>query len=182
MLAVTVAACGTPIPALDPAPAAPPAQPVSAVPKVARPLDASKYVADPCASLTAAQQEAFNVTSSRVNSDGRGSGCIWKLGDGSTSTGVSYLTSVDTGLGNLYALNDIGWWDRGYFEPTEVGGYPAVFVDLTDLRAQGDCGVAVALSDRLFFDVSMRTAKGNDVCVGAGNVAEAILHTITERA
>ncbi|UJW34412.1 DUF3558 domain-containing protein [Saccharothrix sp. AJ9571] len=186
VLAISTAACGTPMAGR----AIPEARPIiespvgehTKAPPVPRPLDAEKYVNDPCASLTATQQAEFNVTSSRVNSDGRGSGCIWNVGDGSTSPGVSYLTSVDTGLSNLYALNDTGWWDRGYFEPTEVDGYPAVYVDLTDLRAQGDCGLAVALSDRLFFDVSIRTTKDNDACLGAKNVAEAILQTIKEGA
>ncbi|MGA6165912.1 DUF3558 domain-containing protein [Amycolatopsis magusensis] len=189
LLVLPIAACGSPIPGRAvPEPVAavepevPPARPVSEVPKVQRPLDASKYLADPCASLTSTQQEAFNVTSSRTNSDKTGTSCIWNVGSGSTSPGVTYSTAFTDGLSRLYGLNDIGWWATGYFEPTEVDGYPAVYVSLADLRDEGDCNLVVGINDQLFFESSIRTPPANDACLGAKNVAEAILQTIKEGA
>ncbi|MGC7100283.1 DUF3558 domain-containing protein [Amycolatopsis lurida] len=183
-----IAACGSPVPGRAlPEPAAvpsalPSAPPAADVPKVERPLDAAKYIADPCASLTASQQGEFNVTSSRTNSDEFGVSCIWNVGSGATSPGVTYSTAFPDGLSRLYALNDIDWWDGGYFEPTEVGGYPAVYVSVVDHRADGDCSLVVAVSDQLFFESSIRTRPSNDSCLGAKNVAEAILKTIKEGA
>ncbi|UJW36380.1 DUF3558 domain-containing protein [Saccharothrix sp. AJ9571] len=191
VLAGAVTACGapvldraapTPIPALDSAPAEAPAQPVSAAPKVQQPLDVSKYLADPCSSLTATQQAEFNVSSSRINDHDFGVGCIWNVGSGRTNSGVSYLINVPNGLGNVYGLNDVGWWDHGYFEPTEVDGYPAVYAAMVDFRAKGDCKLLVAVSDQMFFESSMVTPATNNACAGAKNVAEAILQTIKEGA
>lgn len=188
LLVLPVAACGSPIPGRAlPEPAAasstlPSAPPATEVPKVDRPLDAAKYTADPCASLTAAQQGEFNLTSSRINSDEYGAGCVWNAGSGATSPAVTYSTAFPDGLSRLYALEDIGWWDGGYFEPTEVNGYPAVYVNLVDQRADGGCSLVVGVNDQLFFESSMRTRPSNDSCLGAKNVAEAILQTIKEGA
>ncbi|MBN6035378.1 DUF3558 domain-containing protein [Amycolatopsis sp. 195334CR] len=194
LLLVTVlpiAACGSPVsgraipaPLAAPGSAPPvlPAPPDSVVPKVKEPLDPAKFVADPCSSLTAARQAEFNVTSSRINEHDFGSSCIWNVGSGRTSLGVSYATKVPTGLGNIYALRDAGWWDGGYFEPTEVDGYPGVYVALVDYRASGDCKLVVGVNDSLFFESSVVTPPSNDSCLGAKNVAEAILQTIKEGA
>ncbi len=147
-------------------------------PPVQDPLDASKYLKDPCSSLTESQQQEFNVTSSRENSDDDNSGCRWNVGDGSTSPGVSYATGIEEGLDRLYALNDTGHWDKGYFEPTEVSGYPAVYVEIVDNRDRGDCNLAVSISDDLFFNSNVLTRAGNDACGAAENVAKAVIETI----
>lgn len=89
------------------------------------PLDATRYINDPCSSLTEPRQQEFNVTSSRDNSNDDGKACVFSVGDGSTSLSVAYVTSVDTGLSNLYALHEAVPWP--YFEETDVAGYPAVY-------------------------------------------------------
>ncbi|TQJ04145.1 DUF3558 domain-containing protein [Amycolatopsis cihanbeyliensis] len=147
-------------------------------PPVQDPLDASKYIQDPCSSLTESQQQEFNVTSSRENSDEDNSRCRWNIGDGSTSPGVSYATGIEEGLDRLYALNDTGHWDKGYFEPTEIAGYPAVYVEIVDNRGPGDCNLAVAISDNLFFNSTVRTHGDGDACQAAENVAKAVIETI----
>ncbi|MFI6026304.1 DUF3558 domain-containing protein [Amycolatopsis magusensis] len=190
LLALPIAGCGSPIsgraiPEPIAAPSATPvipAPPETGVPKVKQPLDVSKYLADPCSSLTATQQAEFNVSSSRINDHDFGVSCIWNVGSGRTSPGVSYLTDVPNGLGNIYAQHDAGWLGEGYFEPTEVDGYPAVYAALVDFRAKGDCKLLVAVSDQVFFESSMVTPATNDACLGAKNVAEAILQTIKEGA
>ncbi|WP_141999976.1 DUF3558 domain-containing protein [Amycolatopsis cihanbeyliensis] len=154
----------------------------SEAPPVPEPLDASKYIQDPCSSLTEAQQQKFEVTSSRENNNETATNCRWNIRDGSTSAGVSYMTSVENGLSNIYALNDTGHWDKGYFEPTEVDGYPAVYVEIADNRDQGDCGMAIGIRDDLFFDANVRTRAGNDACKAAENIAFAVLQTIKDDA
>ncbi|SFB02557.1 Protein of unknown function [Amycolatopsis marina] len=145
-------------------------------PPVEEPLDATKYISEPCGSLTESQQREFNVTSSRDNSNADGEACIWSIGDGSTSVSVSYATTVDAGLSNLYALHETVPWP--YFEETEVDGYPAVYQDVVDHRAQGTCGLSVGIRNDLFFSSDVISLAGNDACKAAANVASAVIRTI----
>lgn len=147
-------------------------------PPVANPLDATKYVEAPCSSLTESQQRAFNANSSRDNSNEDGRACVWNIGDGSTSISIAYVTSVNTGLSNLYALHATVPWP--YFEETEVDGYPAVYQSVVDNRTKGACGLSVGITDELFFsaDVRSRADAGEDACKAAANVAAAVVQTI----
>ncbi|WP_158880631.1 DUF3558 domain-containing protein [Amycolatopsis anabasis] len=152
----------------------------SKAPVVQSPLDGSKFIADPCLSLTQSQLQRFEVSQQGQRSeDQNGVGCRWRFGsEGATSAAVSYLPKVENGLSNLYALNDSGFWRDGYFEPTEVEGYPAVYNSVADQRAQGSCGMAVGINDRLMFSVLISDRPGRDVCKAAGNFATAVVQTI----
>jgi hypothetical protein len=152
-------------------------------PPVKNPLNPAKVLADPCASLTPAQKT--NIGSNEagtVENRDTGPGCSWRIGtDSSTSVGIAYLVSVKTGLSNMYALNDTGSWKNGYFEPTEIDGYPAAFADGSDLRTKGDCVLTVGITDQLFFNVVVQTRPGSDACTATRNVASKVLTTIRGR-
>ncbi|MFD9895568.1 DUF3558 domain-containing protein [Amycolatopsis sp. NPDC059027] len=156
----------------------------SRVPQVAQPLNADKYVANPCASLTSAQLKEFESNRDGTRQDFNGDpNCHWQVGpNNDTGVGVTYARSNTDGIGRLYALNDTGWWRDGYFEPTSVQEYPAVFTDIIDKRRRGDCGLAVAVSNSLYFDVSIQSSAGDKSCVAAKNVATAVLDTIKKGA
>lgn len=152
-------------------------------PEVERPLDGSKYVADPCSSLNQAQQQEFNTSSSEEDGDQNGVSCIWKIGDGSTSATISY-PKEKIGLDHVYSLKDSFYLvdGAGYFEPSDVDGYPAVYASVSDGRAEGDCILNVGVNENLYFSVFLRTRPTNDACKGAENVASAVIRTMQQGA
>ncbi|MFE0023006.1 DUF3558 domain-containing protein [Amycolatopsis sp. NPDC059021] len=190
--AAVVSSCSTEVPGQAGPPASPSSRTDSTAgapagkraPKVTRPLDAAKYIADPCASLTQAQQGEFRVLEPGERTDINGDpNCRWQLKpDGATSVGVTYAVKVTNGLSNLYALDSTGWWKNGYFTPTTVSDYPAAYNEIADHRTQGDCILSVAISDSLFFSTAVRSRAGDDSCLAAKNAAAAVLDTIKKGA
>jgi hypothetical protein len=178
---------GRAIPAPTPGTSAPAGASQSSIPRepskappVKIPLDASRYIADPCASLTSTQLRGFGSSEpGHVNSDDSGPTCAWRVGPNlDTFVSITYFTSTKTGLSNIYALNDTGGWEHGYFEPTEVDGYPAAFVAISDDRKAGACGITVGIKDDLMFNALVNSRPGNDSCSAAKNVASGVLKTI----
>jgi hypothetical protein len=155
----------------------------SKAPQVKNPLDASKYIADPCASLTSTQLTAFGgAEPGHVNNSDSSPACTWQVGPNKeTFLGISYSPAVKNGLNNIYSLNDTGWWKNGYFEPTEIDGYPAAFASISGNRKDGDCSMSIGVRDDLFFSIDVRTRTGSDSCVAAKNVASEVLKTIQRR-
>jgi hypothetical protein len=149
-------------------------------PTVKHPLDDSKFVADPCATLNQSQLQYFGVSGEgRRSEDSNGVGCLWSFGaTGKTSVGVSFVPQVKTGLSNTYQLNAAGVYKNGYFDPIEVDGYPAVYNFVGDLRPQGSCDLDVGISDQAFFGVHVLGQPGTDGCKAALSVAKAALQTI----
>jgi hypothetical protein len=133
---------------------------------VKQPLDASKYLAAPCSSLTDAQLREFGgSTPGRLNSDENGPACNRDVGpNNDTLIGIGYLTSAKTGLSNLYALKSSGWWEHGYFEPTELDGYPAAYASISDDRKAGACGITIGIRDELMFSTLVKSLAGDDSC------------------
>ncbi|RZQ59264.1 DUF3558 domain-containing protein [Amycolatopsis suaedae] len=150
-------------------------------PHVPRPLDAGRYLTDPCASLTAEQLRTFRVSrQGQVNPKAEGPSCIWRFGGPpETTAGVSYYPQVPNGLTNLYHLQSAGYWQKGYFEPTTISGQPALYSSVIDNRQQGECELAVALTDQLFFSVLITEPPGKPSCKAAENIAEAVIQTIS---
>jgi hypothetical protein len=156
-----------------------PSQSSAKAPAVKTPLDASKFVGDPCLTLTQAQQQQFEGTEpgTRTDSDS-GVGCAWNFGaNGSTGTGVNFVPKVTNGLTRLYEQNSAGFFKKGYFQPAEVEGYPAVYNEVADNRPS-QCGLSVGISDTTYFDVLIQGRTGTDGCKSALTVATAVLHTI----
>lgn len=159
-------------------------------PRVSVPLDAGRFLSQPCSVLTTAQLSRFNIskpgepdTDSQV-AKASGPGCSWKA-DGEPFRGLdmSFLTGNKKGLSDIYRgqkEND----QFAYFEETTVDGYPAVFADGTDARSQGSCGSgrSVGLGSRRRSSGRPRTfrlgaggrspcraTKSSAQCVGSGS-------------
>ncbi|QWF81799.1 hypothetical protein HUW46_05232 [Amycolatopsis sp. CA-230715] len=68
-------------------------------------------------------------------------------------------------------------WPDGYFEPTDIVGYPAVFNSPKNERPK-NCGISVGVTDELMFTVFTIEAHEQDACKAAKNVAAAVIETI----
>ncbi|MEV6443716.1 DUF3558 domain-containing protein [Amycolatopsis sp. NPDC051716] len=161
-----------------------------AVPKVAVPLDASKYVSDTCAVVS-----KDVLTSLRYTDPGRyqargdtlftkaGPSCLWKLQGEGIGLSVSLGTgSRDEGAGGLAGIYR-GYADKTYIrflEPAPaVDGYPAVYWGPLDERPMGSCGIGVGIADDLTFDVYAQGYQGaDDSCGVAKQVASSVIKTL----
>ncbi len=185
--ACTTTAGGAPRPAPDgedsstsssaPSTSAPPTPATEDVPKVADPLDASTFVAAPCTALTSTQLNQLGVNPpgrARGNDGVEEPGCSWH-GTG-TSVSIGWITANPNGLADSYRGRD----REAYFIETTVDGYPAVFVDRTDGRATGRCGILVAVSDTMTFYTAENGGQlvGDAACTRAKEVAAAALATV----
>lgn len=151
-------------------------------PRVENPLDASRFLADPCSVLTAAQLAAFGVsTPGRPDTEGAiattvGPLCTWTADTEIPSTiGVAWQSGNENGLSDIYRMRD----ERGYFEEATVEGHPAVFSSGLDNRDGGDCTIVVGLSDTLTFtagEIGQLDAVG--ACARAEQVAAAAVVTM----
>jgi hypothetical protein len=152
-------------------------------PRVSDPLDATKFLTQPCAVLTPAQLAQFSVrepgepdTDSEIAKNS-GPGCLWERQDtplGSTLD-MSFLTGNKKGLSDTYR----GRSRFKFFEETTVEGYPAVFNDLSDGRSNGNCNITVGISDTLTFRAREGGGPaGQVVCDRTKQVAAAIIATL----
>ncbi|HEX6359726.1 DUF3558 family protein [Actinophytocola sp.] len=144
-------------------------------PKVAVPLDASAFLAEPCTSLTSAQLSSFTVNPPGRPHTEPGPGCGWF--GAAQSVAVSWLLGNEGGLSDTYRGREL----EAYFEPTMVEDYPGVFVDANDNRATGHCGIVVGVSDTLAFYATVASrldAEGS--CALAKQVAAAAIATVKE--
>lgn len=191
----TTSAVGTPTPAPggseSPAPTStessessvPSSEPETyGAPRVEDPVDASRFLTDPCSVLTPAQLTGFGVsTPGRGDTEGPiattvGPLCGWTADTEIPSTiGVAWQSGNENGLSDLYRTRD----RYEYFEETTVEGYPAVFNDSIDSRDEGDCTISVGLSDALTFtagEIGRLDAVG--ACARAEQVAAAAVVTM----
>ncbi|MPZ84081.1 MAG: DUF3558 domain-containing protein [Actinophytocola sp.] len=151
-------------------------------PRVENPLDASRFLVDPCAVLTPAQLAPFGVSQpGEGDTDSEiaktvGPLCIWHADPEVDSTiSVAWQSGNKHGLADLYRMRDE--WE--YFLETMVGGYPAVFNDSIDNRDGGDCTISVGVSDTLTFDASETGVLDADgACARAEQVAKAAVVTM----
>lgn len=131
-------------------------------PSVANPLDANDFVANPCLSLSEAQQKQYGFTGTDPGSEN----CFFTRG-----TTDSLLVSFDAGgLKALYETrgpNDFGKW-----QPTELDGYPAVALIEVD---NTDCALAVGISDSLYFTAFVTY---DETCADSKKIARTILTNI----
>jgi hypothetical protein len=151
-------------------------------PRVSNPLDATKFLSQPCAVLTKVQLESFGVSQpGEPDTDSdiakvSGPGCLWHARPEVSSTiGMSFLTGNKNGLSDTYRGRD----RFEFFEETAVSGYPAVFNDLSDGRPHGDCNITVGISDTLAFRAREDgDLVGQAVCDRAKQVAAAVIATL----
>ena len=153
-------------------------------PKVANPIDTTKYRASPCILLTAAQVAQYRITSAGSTSDGTtalGPGCSWSQLGGSGLT-VQFITANKTGITSLYINKDIIVNGGGYWAATTIQGYPGVFNSSLDDRKTGDCSLAVGVTDTLTYNVAVTADKStpqySDPCGMTSQIADMVLTTM----
>lgn len=126
----------------------------SAAPRVADPLDVSALRRDPCTALSAAQVEQLNLLPGEQDStSARKSFCVYKYNDESgSSVSVRHEDKLVNGLSGVYERKNA----LGYFEPTQVSGYPAAYASPNDSRTDGICQLHVGLTDTFVVSVFSR--------------------------
>lgn len=149
----------------------------TSAPRVANPLKADAFIADPCKSLSEEQLQKFEVAKrGEPKKDQIGSACNWRFGgNGETFGGITYLTSMNEGLSRVYDQNSAKM--LSYFEPTEIMSYPATYNATTNGRPQ-DCQISVGITDQLIFNAIAIEGRGQDACKAAKNIATAVVETI----
>lgn len=163
----------------EPATTTPSEDNTDGAPRVEHPLDATRFIADPCAVLTSTQLATLDITTpgkpetTGAVAENAGPMCTWIAGADHDNYNVGFLTGNKNGLSDTYR----GSWG-GYFEPTTVGGYPAVFNDVTDARDTGRCNLTVGVNDNLAFRTQLTTNRGQKSCDGAAQLAEMVVATI----
>jgi Protein of unknown function (DUF3558) len=155
-------------------------------PRVSNPLDATRFLTQPCTTLSQTQVSKFNIskpgesdTDSQI-AKASGPGCSWKAdGESARSYGMSFLTGNKKGLSDIYR-GQKQFNQFAYFEETTVEGYPAVFADGTDGRAQGFCDIKVGISETLAFRAGETggVSRGPTSCDGAKQLAAAVIATL----
>lgn len=153
------------------------------VPKVAQPLDARRYVEDPCAVLSRQQVAALGANvegepSSAASTRASGPGCFWNPRGASKTVGVAFLTPNVNGLADTYTQHARGFF--AFFEPIVVDGYPGVLSDTLDQRDSGSCGGVVAVNDKLTVSVGRQGGNGRQACEDVKRIASEVLTTLKE--
>lgn len=183
--AVVLGACGSeesagsaaPAPQSDRQDSAAPSS--GAAPAVEEPLDTAKLEADPCSALSASATADLGVEGPGTKRKSTGGvECSWNYPEVTTGAlTIAALTDSADGLNDIYAQQD----RSAYFEPTEIGGYPAVLADRRDDRSNGRCGLYVGVSDKLAFWATTQIDKGADKsapCPIAEKLAESAVQTL----
>lgn len=153
-------------------------------PKVAHPIDTTKYQAEPCDLLTAAQVIQYGIAKpgdKNAGTSALGPGCSWSQLGGSGFT-VEFITANTAGLTSLYINKDIIVDGGGYWVATTVQGYPGVFNSSYDDRKTGDCSLAVGVTDTLTYNVAVTADKSSpqygDPCGMTSQIADMVLTTM----
>ncbi|GHF01614.1 hypothetical protein GCM10017786_38370 [Amycolatopsis deserti] len=147
-------------------------------PQIENPLPAERFAKDACSTLTEQQTSELGINQSgRQNGD---DGCSWRFGPNLeyvVQVGL-FATPDGKGLENTYKQNAAGWYKDGYFKPTTVGNYPAVYSNPVDLRPGGTCDLSVGISDAIILHVTVRGPANEDNCQATSVVAADVIDTI----
>jgi hypothetical protein len=151
-------------------------------PRVSHPLDAARFLVQPCAVLTPDQLTSFGIskpgkpTTTGAIAEQAGPFCTWTADPEVNSTvGVGFITGNKNGLADAYR----GRATFSFFEETTVDQYPAVFADGVDGRPSGTCSIGVGISDTLMFRASEHGGrKGQGSCDRAKQMAAAVIATL----
>ncbi len=160
------------------------------VPKVAAPLDATKYIGDPCALVPQAELARLKLTDpgeprpADTPEGQAGPSCGWKIrGVGISLQVILGTGNRDAGAGGLAGIKAA--YERPnnvlkFLEPApDVEGYPAYYVDIRDRRANGDCSMAIGIADDLAVSVFSAGYEGQqDSCDAAQSAAAAMVKTL----
>ncbi|SDC85736.1 Protein of unknown function [Actinokineospora iranica] len=121
-------------------------------------MDVSRFVNDPCASLSPQRtQELVGTPTGIRTDDATNVGCEWVNNSPETFNGsgiwVYFYSKVPDGISAAYRANKRGEW--AFFEPVSaIEGMPAVTYGKRDGRADGMCTAAVGMSDTMAIGVT----------------------------
>ncbi|WP_410606962.1 DUF3558 domain-containing protein [Amycolatopsis sp. lyj-109] len=187
-VAALVAGCsndvvGRPSPSAGGTDSPSPAGESSDVPKVAHPIDTSRYEREPCSALSADQLSQLGIKTepkSDLAAKG-GPGCEWNAYDDIGWTVGARLLTAGSSLANLYEQHAQGAWP--FFEPVpDVSGYPGVLLESVETRPKSVCGMSVALRDDMIYSVQIRIdpqkEEANDPCPVVRKIAEMAVSTM----
>jgi hypothetical protein len=92
-----------------------------------------------------------------------------------STIGVGFITGNKNGLSDIYR----GRERFEDFRPVRIDGYPGVFANGPDLRANGTCNLAVGVSDTLMIRASEQgRLDAHGACERAVQVARSALMTL----
>lgn len=157
-----------------------PVQGGRAAPSVSEPLEVGRFEQQPCQLLSADQLATLDGDSGTPETSVGVPTCRWVVrGDARVVVNIRFESGAGKGLGSMYQQNEGGVWKNGYFQPTEIDGYPAAFASLTDGRADGFCDLAVGVREDRYFYVNVGAFElGRQSCAIAEEVAAAAVATL----
>jgi hypothetical protein len=154
--------------------------PFGGAPKVADPLDTSRYEHDPCQSLTGDQAESLDLPAAgTVEEVPLSTACDWRNTETRGEVEIVFFVDDPRGLSPEYKNRK----KYAFFEVLpNIEGYPAVARDDPDDRKIGHCAVVVGVADDMALEVILRLSQRNvetkDPCAEAARVASLALQTM----
>lgn len=155
-------------------------------PNVANPLDTTAFQKAPCSVLTSAQLQKLTIAAAGQPdlTDPLGPVCHWddQTGSSKMNLGIYVGGTAVPGLSGPYSQKG----NYQVFEPQpDIGGYPALIAMTDDARPQGDCQIAIGVSNTQEVSVEGQLKTGVDKAPDMSNpcprvraVAEAVIATI----
>jgi hypothetical protein len=152
-------------------------------------LDAEPYRTKPCELIPADMPASLGFSApGAAMTEGKnvavvgGQSCSWNdFSSGAKSIQVQILpkNSDPRSPGISAILNNFKLGHLAYADPTDVLGYQAVFSDIKESRAQGQCSISVAISDTQVVGATTVGFPGADnSCGTAKQLAEAMVKTL----
>jgi uncharacterized protein DUF3558 len=144
-------------------------------PKVPAALPTQALLTDPCSTLTAAEADGVGLASPGRKRTSGLQGCVWKSSaTEQNQIGLTPLPQNTGGISDIYANKP----HSVYFEPVDINGYPGVYTDIQDARADGSCTLWVGVTDQLAVSVIPQIGVGtnkSDPCALAKKFAIALV-------
>ncbi|MFC0114195.1 DUF3558 domain-containing protein [Kibdelosporangium aridum] len=152
-------------------------------PAVTDALDASKYLAQPCSTLSTSQLMSLKLpaqgeadTTSAIATN-VGPSCSWKDSNVAYYLHLTFMVGNKNGLADFYRGNHEGRF-KGYWIETTVDDHPAVYQSARDNRQSGECDLAIGISDTLTFRTNVQSREGERSCDQAKQAASLVLQTL----
>ncbi len=152
---------------------------LNGAPHIADPLNAAKFLRNPCASITPSQLAALHIGPTTSPSNAGGPTCDWGSDVDYTFShaSVGYLTDGG-GLATVYGQKSIY---AVFTVLPSIDGYPAVYALTVDQRSSGNCDITIGASDSLDFDVQINVNSGpeqTDPCTPDRQLAVDVISNI----
>lgn len=157
--------------------------PADGAPKVAHPLDTTRYQQNPCQALDSEQAGEFAVKEKGTVEEGElGLTCEWRsIHDELGAITISSLDGNRNGLTGAYRAEKAGKYEL-FEELPEIEGHPAVVYGQPTDRETGNCAVLVGTTDELAFEFAVQLSLANvgsvDPCDMAVRVAGVALRNM----